>query len=664
MPNRPFSVIENEWITLADGTRLAARIWMPDEAEVDPVPAVLEFLPYRKRDGTSVRDEATYPAFAEAGFAGVRVDMRGSGESDGVIDGEYTPRELSDAVEVIAWIAAQPWCTGAVGMMGISWGGFNSLQVAALNPPALKAVISIASTVDRYNDDIHYKNGCHLSANLSWASTMLAYQSRAPDPDLVGERWREMWLERLEGEPFFLEEWLAHQRRDAFWQHGSIAEDWSAYRVPTFIIAGWADGYRNTPFKFLEGSNAPKTALVGPWVHKYPHFAWPRPRADFLNEAIAWWGHWLKDEDTGVERWPELRAYLLDGPQPLPLRQDDPGEWVAKPAWKVPEVRDYRIAAGGRLADTDALLERRTAILSSPEDLGVTSGEWFTLKPDAEMAGDQRRDDGLSLTFDSAPTALAADFLGQPELRLRLSSDKPATNLVARLVDVHPDGTTTRIAYGVLNLAHRSSYAEPEALPVGEPVEIAMRLDACGYRLKPGHRLRLALSTAYWPTILPQPETPTLALELGSLVLSMPLLGEAEPVTVPEPENPDPLPKYEMRAPAETRRRVTHDLTLGRTLYEIHEDTGLAVHPDTGLAARQVRSETWSIDPRDPLSMTGEARWITENGRDDWTVRTETACRIACTREDWLISADLVAYEGEAEVCRRTWERTIPRDFM
>lgn len=293
MTSRGFTTIENEWIILKDGTRLAARIWMPDGAEKDPVPAVFEFLPYRKRDGTSLRDESTYPVFAAAGIAGVRVDIRGSGESGGVIDGEYTECELANACELIAWIAAQPWSNGSIGMMGISWGGFNSLQVAALRPPALKAVISIASTVDRYNDDIHYKNGCHLSAQLSWAATMLGYQSRPPDPALVGERWKEMWLERLAGEPFFMEEWLAHQRRDDFWRHGSISEDFSSVQIPTLVIAGWADGYRNTPLMAVEGLGKKAKALIGPWgpqisalclaeaAHRFP---W---RSDRLVEQMA-----------------------------------------------------------------------------------------------------------------------------------------------------------------------------------------------------------------------------------------------------------------------------------------------------------------------------------------------------------------------------------------
>ena len=218
-----YTVEETVWITLADGTRLAARIWMPQGQGA--FPAVLEFLPYRRRDGTSQRDESTYPAFADAGIAGVRVDSRGSGDSDGLFDDEYSPHELSDATEVIAWIAAQPWSNGRVGMTGISWGGFNSLQVAAMRPPALKAVISLSSSADRYNDDIHYKGGCQLSSNVYWAGTMLSYASRPPDPEILGNSWREVWLKRLEAEPCLLEVWLKHQRRDAYWQHGSICED-------------------------------------------------------------------------------------------------------------------------------------------------------------------------------------------------------------------------------------------------------------------------------------------------------------------------------------------------------------------------------------------------------------------------------------------------------
>ena len=517
MVERNFTVIENEWITLKDGTRLAARIWMPEGTEQKPVPAVLEYLPYRKRDGTCARDESTYPAFAAAGIAGVRVDIRGSGESEGVIDGEYTPRELSDGCEIIEWIAAQPWSNGKVGMMGISWGGFNCLQVAALKPPALKAVISIASTVDRYNDDIHYKNGCHLSAQLSWAATMLAYQSRSPDPELVGERWREMWLERLENEPFFLEEWLEHQRRDDFWRHGSISEDFDGFPIPALVIAGWADGYRNTPIKAVEGLGGKAKALIGPWVHKYPHFAWPKPRADFLGEAIRWWNRWLRDEKNDAEQLPQMRAYMLDGPRPAVRRNEDPGRWIAKDVWSTPEMRTFAVSSeGGLAAGSPSRRGIGDVYLRSPLDTGTAAGEYFTLKPDAEMPGDQRIDDAGSLTFDTRPLLEAEDYLGQPVLDLELSCSAETANLVARIVDVHPDGTATRVAFGVLNLAHRNGNAQPVPMEKNRKTRVTLVLDACGYRFRAGHRIRLSLSTSYWPIILPSPTDPGVTIDTAA----------------------------------------------------------------------------------------------------------------------------------------------------
>lgn len=666
MTERSFTVIENQWITLADGTRLAARIWIPEGAEADPVPAVFEFLPYRKADGTSPRDESTYPVFAAAGIAGVRVDIRGSGESDGVIDGEYTELELANACELIAWIAAQPWSNGAVGMMGISWGGFNSLQVAALRPPALKAVISIASTVDRYNDDIHYKNGCHLSAQLSWAATMLAYQSRAPDPFFVGDRWKEMWLERLENEPFFLKEWLSHQRRDDFWRHGSICEDFSALEVPALVIAGWADGYRNTPLAAIEGLGGRAKAMVGPWIHKYPHFAWPKPRADFHGEAIRWWNRWLRGEENGAETLPQVRAYILDGVRPAPRRERDPGFWIAKDAWRPPQMQCFYVEQFGTLSEGMPIPHAppHDVYLKSPLDTGTASGEWFTLKPDAELALDQRGDDAGSLTFQTAPLAEAFDYLGRPVLTVMLSSEAELANLCARLVDVHPDGTATRVSFGVLNLAHRGGNAAPQPMTPGERTPIRLVLDACGCRFGKGHRIRLSLSTSYWPTVLPPPVDGGLSIDIASLGLALPKLGEHDRIEVKEPDNPSPLPTYIEYKPPTTRRTVTRELSANRTDYHIYEDSGLAEHPGTGLATRELRDEVWSIAPDDPLSMAGTSVWTCDMHRGDWFVRTVTISKIRCTKTDWQITGTVIAYEAEQQIFEKVFEKVIPRDLM
>ena len=288
-------VIEHTLIPLKDGTMLAARIWLPDDAEQNPVPAILEYLPYRKRDGTYERDALTHPYLAGHGYAGVRVDLRGCGESTGLLFDEYAQQEQDDGVEVIAWLAAQPWCNGSVGMMGISWGGFNGLQIAARRPPALKAIVTICSTDDRYADDAHYMGGTFLTtAGLEWAFFFFSLMCLPPDPALVGDSWRAMWLERLQNIPLFQENWLQHQRRDAYWKHGSVCEDYTAIQCPVYAVGGWTDGYKNAIPRLLEGLKVPRKGLIGPWAHAYPHFALPGPQIGFLQEILRWWDHWLK----------------------------------------------------------------------------------------------------------------------------------------------------------------------------------------------------------------------------------------------------------------------------------------------------------------------------------------------------------------------------------
>lgn len=655
------TVDETVWITMADGVKLAARIWMPEGA--GPFPAVLEFLPYRRRDGTAERDDGTYPAFAAAGIAGVRVDSRGNGDSEGLFDDEYSPQELADACAVIAWIAAQPWSNGAVGMMGISWGGFNALQVAALRPPALKAVISIASTADRYNDDIHYKGGCLLSANVYWAGVMLSYVSRPPDPEVLGEAWRETWLRRLEAEPFLLETWLAHQRRDAYWKHGSICEDWSAIEVPVFVIAGWADGYRNTPATVAAHAKAPVKAMTGPWVHKYPHQAWPRPRADFLGMAIAWWRHWLAGEPTGVEHWPAYRAYLSEGTRPGGWRADEPGRWVGLEHWPRAAGDEIRLTLG-----IDGLLggasfgELRVA---SPQDCGVMGGAYFMQVPDASLPGDQGADDIRSLCWETEPSDAPLDILGRPLLHLSVAIDQPQGNLIARLVDVHPDGAANLIARGVLNLCHRNGSEVPEAVVPDDFYQVTVALDQTGYRLRPGHRLRLALSTACWPLILPsaRPVGATIRSD-GATELVLPLLGEVPEAAPPLPAEPDLPAGHAVLAAGHRRRHVEHDLQTGRVRYVVSEDGGWTENPLHGMRKREAHDEVWEIDPADPEGATGRLVFEAERARGDWTAATRAEIRFTCGAESYQVEASLTAREGDRELFRKDWRLAIPRDHM
>ena len=661
---RAFTEIENLYIPLEDGRSLSARVWMPDGAEEDPVPAILEYLPYRKRDGTAPRDESTYPEFAAAGYAGVRVDISGTGESDGNFDDEYSPRELADGVAVIEWIASQPWCTGSVGMMGISWGGFNSLQIAAMNPPALKAVIAIGTTVDRYNDDIHYKNGCLLYSNFWWSSVMLAYASRPPDPALAGERWRDMWLHRLNTQPFPLQTWLAHQRRDAYWCHGSICEDYARLEAPALVISGWADGYLNAPPAAAANLRSCK-AINGPWIHKYPHFAYPHPRMDFHAEALRWWDHWLKGIDHDVESLPAYRAYISSDVRPLKWRDKEPGRWVAEQQWPSPETTMQTVYLGEFGQVSSSPPESGELTICSPLDCGTASGEIFTLKPDADMQSDQRTDDAGSLTFDTDILSEPVEVLGHPIIRLRVAIDKPLGNLAVRLVDVHPDGTGFRVSWGVINLAHRNGNANPEVMTPAKFADVEVALDECGYQFVTGHKMRVAVSSAYWPMVMPAPETISATIALGKKSsITLPLRKGGDRYDVPEPENQNPLPHYKTHKPAHCERRVDRDLQNQCTRYHIVDDTGEEEMPGHGLRTRHRQESFWSIALDDPLSARSHSVhtcWMT---RGDWSIRTESESEWWCDARHYHIKARVCAYENNGLVNERVWEKSIPRDFM
>ena len=341
-------------IRMKDGVELSARIWLPACAHSTPVPAILEYIPYRKRFGSAARDEMTHGYLSGHGYACVRVDIRGSGESEGVLTDEYLPQELADGVAILDWIAAQPWCDGNIGMMGISWGGFNALQVAALRPKPLKAVMAASATDDRYADDVHHMGGCLLGDNLSWASVMFAYNSMPPDPALVGDKWRRMWFDRLDGSGFWLEQWMRHQRRDAYWRHASICENYADVNVPVMTVSGWADGYTNAVFRMLEKLDVPRKGLVGPWAHTYPHLGSPGPAIDFLQYLKRWWDHWLLGIDTGIMDEPMLTAWMQDSEPPTTSYAERLGRWVSEPSWPSPNVAARRFALReGRLPDPE-----------------------------------------------------------------------------------------------------------------------------------------------------------------------------------------------------------------------------------------------------------------------------------------------------------------------
>ena len=669
----PREVFEEEtWLTLSDGCKLAVRIWRPKDADTNPVPAILEYLPYRKRDLTATRDVQMHPYWAGHGYAGVRVDIRGSGESDGVLPDEYLQQELDDGVEVLQWLENQPWCTGDCAMIGISWGGFNGLQIAAMQPPQLKCIITLCSTDDRYADDVHHMGGCLLGDNLSWASTMFDHNACPPDPALVGDKWREMWMQRLEGSGLWLQKWLEHQRRDDYWKHGSVCEDFSAIKIPVYAVSGWADGYCNAVFRLLDGLDVPRKGLVGPWAHKYPHLGVPGPAIGFLQETLRWFDQWLKGQDTGIMDEPQVRVWLEDWVAPAPLYEERPGRWVAEERWPSPRIQARRwylnVLALGERADPEDRMR-----IASPQSTGLAAGDWYAFGGEGESPIDQRSDDGRSLVFDSDPLPETLEILGAPVAELELAVDRPVAFVAVRLNDVAPDGASARVSYGLLNLCHRDGHAEPQPLEPGRRYRVRVRLNDIAYGFRAGHTIRLSVSTSYWPVAWPAPEPVRLTLYTGVSTLDLPVrLPRAEDAELAPFAEPEAARKPDLTevAAGPFKRTVTRDLTSDVSVYEVSSDggefDGAAVTriEDIDLTVGYTITKTFAIHEYDPATAHARIEQKSQHGRGDWSTAVEVTTDLTCDRDTFFLKARIRALDDGREFLVREWDETIPRKLV
>lgn len=660
---RAIREIEHIEIPTSDGTKLAGRIWLPADAVDTPVPAILEYIPYRKNDKTLERDHARAPWLAARDYAYVRVDLRGTGESEGVMTDEYTEIELQDGCDVIAWIADQAWCDGGVGIVGISWGGFNGLQLAALRPPALKAVVTICSTDDRYADDIHYMGGTLLIDQLSWASVMFGINTLPPDPAHVGERWREMWESRLDGSGLWLENWLRHQTRDRFWRHGSICENYADIQVPVYAVSGWADGYCRTVFRLVENLQAPVKGLVGPWAHRYPHIGEPGPAVDWLSEEVRWWDHWLKGQETGIMDEPPLRLFMQDHARPQTHYKERAGRWIVEPSWPSPNVTQtpYRLGSDGQLA-ADANLPDDPLNITSPLWVGAHGGKWCSYAHPGDQPGDQRWDDAGSLIFETAPLATDVEIAGDAILRIECCVDRPVAQIAARLVDVAPDGAATRVSYGLLNATHHESHEHPDALEPGRVYTFEIPFKHVAQTFRTDHRIRLSVSTSYFPIAWPAPHPVRMTVRPARSQLLLPIRTDNRRV-VPAfgpPRAAAPL-AMTFETPPRSSWTVSEDQATGRITVEIRDHEGGA-HIDAHEFFHSADGwERYSILPDDPTSACGEVVWTHEMRRKDWFVKTVTETRLVGDTTDFHIDARLRAWNGENLVRSLEWKLTVPR---
>ncbi|MCA9559806.1 MAG: CocE/NonD family hydrolase [Myxococcales bacterium] len=667
-PPHAVRVVENLWIPLSDGTCLAARAWLPEDAAQHPVPAILEYIPYRKRDLTRQRDALNHPYLAGHGYACVRVDLRGSGDSEGVMHDQFLEQEQRDGYEVVEWLAQQAWCDGKVGMFGISWGGFAGLQVAALQPPSLGAIVVASATDDLYVDNMHYMGGCLLGDNLSEATTMFAFNGCPPDPAIVGEGWRDGWLQRLDGSGLWLKTWLEHPHRDAYWTVGSVRDDFAAVKCPVLCASGWADGYSNAVLRLVEHLDAPCRGLIGPWSHQYPHLAVPGPAIGFLQETLRWFDHWLKGDDQGVMDDPALRVWMQDSVPPATAYEQRPGRWVAEPTWPGPNIepRTTTLAGRRRGADDGAAGGGGVAI-QSPLTVGLFAGKWCSYAAVPDLPGDQRQEDGGALVFDSAPLDGPLEILGRPEVTLVLTANRPVAMVAVRISDVHHDGSATRVTFGLLNLTHREGHAHPEPLRPGARYRVTVPLNGVAQNFPTGHRIRVAISSSYWPLAWPSPEPVELTLWPDESTLTL-------PVRAPRPEDvrlrrfppPEASPPITQRTitPAHAKWLVHHDMATNTSTLDVVRHDGHFEIEETGTEIVKRTREWYSARGADFASPRGETETLRAFRRGDWRVEARTRTVLTCDATNFYLHACLDAFEDDRRVFARTWDEVIPRRLV
>jgi putative CocE/NonD family hydrolase len=661
-PPRYEMTVQEAWIPMPDGVRLAADLFLPQARRPgERFPVLLEYLPYRKVESFAYNYEV-YSYFVPRGYVVARVDIRGTGSSEGtLVEYEYSEQEQRDAEVVIEWLSRQEFSTGDVGMFGISWGGFNSIHLAMRRPPALKAIVAVMATDDLFQDDVHYIDGQLCVDTYEIAQDLLNALPAAPDFVTDEDYFRQ----RFEATPWLLT--FKRQQRDGpFWNRTSLNERYDAIEIPTYVIGGWYDQYPDSLLRMVEHMEAPLKAMIGPWAHSWPHNGYPKPHVEWRHEAVRWFDHWLKGRDNGIMDEPRFAVFVRDWHPPDPQLEEVSGQWRFEEGWPLKRAQTHVLYPQSDRSLRASPNESATHALRYVPTVGIENGLWS-----GEVVLDQRPIDTYSLVYDTPPLEEDLEILGMPRVRLNASADAPMARWFVRLSDVAPDGTVTQTSWAGFNGAHRNSAETPEPLEPGRvyPFEIELRFTS--WVFPKGHRIRLAINNAQWPMIWPSPYPMTTQLELG---------GEhASHVALPVVPYED-RPKPNFLPPAEDLTIEGYRTVAEGTMSGYSEVT--KVERDVPRAATKVvanngsrREFPWgSIRHIDEIvyqardthpevaSVTSDMKRIVDVGGRELVWQGLLDFR--SDRETFYYTYTRRLFEEDELVREKTWEEAIPRDYQ
>lgn len=660
------------WIDTDDGERLAVDLHLPASHD-GRLATLVEALPYRKDDITSSY-ASSYERYVAAGFAVVRVDVRGTGSSSGVATDEYPDVERRDLARVIGWITEQPWSSGRVGLFGTSYSGFNSLQMAAaigeLGITALGAVVAAYATDDRYTDDVHYCGGVLRAIDLiDYPLYMVSMNALPPTPshgasaggDL--EAWRSAWLRRVDETPAWLVEWLEHPIDGPTWRRGSIrlgagGLGYERMACPTMLVVGWADGYRNNSFRVIEQyerNGLPWRLLAGPWVHKAPSRARPGPNVDDDTEIIAFFDEHLRGGPPSSTH--RGQVFVREPVRAEPDLALHPGRWVDLAGWPCPGARSLtcRSARSGVVR------------LRVEGDVGVAAWNSCGGALPWGQPLDQRTDNARSLCWDWPVDALddaPVDMVGTSAVSLRVASDRTFGHVSVKLCDVAPDGSSTLVTRGMLDLRHLGCWPAdaggdvgrvPSDLEPGEWLDVTIELEATTWRLEPGHVIRVAVAGTDWPNCWPPPGPVTLSVDAASVVLELPVVDGLPDST--HPFRPGEGPSDDEADGVEWR--IEHDV-IGRETRVVTRYGGTYDGVGGAVVTDDYRGEL-GVSTVDPGTAWARGSSSFEIAWPETTVRTESSLRVDSDASEIRAEITLRVWEGDVLLRARTWQTAATR---
>jgi predicted acyl esterase len=637
------------FVPMADGVRIAMTTYLPDAPGDGPFPTVVESIPYRKDDEFMAPDYRTYTYLAERGFAGARIDIRGTGASTGIIADEYLEEEQSDTLAVFDWLESQDWCDGNLGMWGVSWGGFSALQTAMLRPSQLKTIVPVHATHDRFACDVHYTGGsAHAAEQLDWPGAMVASNALPPDPDVFGDGWREEWMRRLDRTPQWIFEWLRHQRRDDYWRHGSPCADYASIECPTLLIGGWLDGYVDGMVALAEHLTCETRTIIGPWGHYRPATGVPSPTLDHFDLLARWFGHHLRGDTNGVmaDLAPMTVFVRADPPYDAEMVQ---GYWRAESGWPANDaVHEMPLDE----------LEHDTVIWSGPQWVGSHAPFWDR---GGFRSTDSAEDDAVSMTFTSAPLTEPLEILGAPMVTARVTTDRPLGVLAARLLAIDPAGTGHLICRASRNLAFPDDLSTPVTPEPGVPIDLSFPLRATSALISSGWRIRLSLAGADFPIVWPPGQRFTLTVDPSHSALTLPVISPGakdRPVEIPMAGQIPP-------APTESLRDVSE--------WEVMASDGAHT-------LRRLRGSTDHLPDRGGLTCESDQWWAVTVDDDRPTMSLRTESSVSLSRPGWSVTTEgsieirggpvfettveLVAHHDGEEVFQRRWSEEIARVWV